>query len=150
MHPVNVDLIQEIYLLAVPLVGHSEALVSAFLTTAVGFMDAGLVGWLAGKAVNWAINRIGGGPKRVALALALRGEYCIRHGGNQAALLKAWDLTNCCSVCRNLGHNKTNHPRALQPFLREYDLLTAAVEVCEKIEDAADTATSWSDVFSLF
>lgn len=151
MGPVKVQLIEELYAGALPLIHCSDKLVNMFVSTCLGGMDLGALGWLAGKVVHWAIRQIGGSDKKVALAIALRGEYCVRHGSSTAAVEKAWKLTNLCSVCHCIGHNKTNHPAALQGWLRQYNLVTEVLELCEHVKDDAETAVTWLDnLCSLF
>ncbi len=143
-HPVNVDLIVEIYAevsicisQGVPKV--TEHLVRIFLAH-VAFPDPDHgFGWLAGNLASWGLQHFHLAEKG-ALAIALRGEYIVRHGSNKKALEHAWKLTNLCSTCKLIGHNKSNHPPKLIKWLEKENKIGTALDVSDKAKDIIDTA----------
>jgi hypothetical protein len=66
----------------------------------------------------------------MALSIAFRCEYLVR--ANKLSVSHAWkayNLTNKCSMCKCIGHNKTNHTGDVDKFL-------AANNIYQFVDDA--------------
>ena len=84
--------------------------------------------------------------KAKALSIALRCEYMFRAGNvNFTTMKKAFKLTNKCSVCKCIGHNKTNHPVDIDTFLMGEKLSSFADAATDLVEgvDAAEQDGFW-------
>jgi hypothetical protein len=96
-----------------------SGLISSFL--------AGLDGGLVGAVVSWAIGKVIDSfvdLEAKALSIALRCEYVNRQGKvNYENAKKAWNLTNKCSRCKCIGHNKQNHSDDIDYFLQSNRLM---------------------------
>jgi hypothetical protein len=97
-----------------------EAAINAFLN----YLDGGLVG----AVVKWAIGKVFDACvdlEAKALSIALRCEYVYRAGKvSFDSARKAWNLTNKCSKCRCIGHNKQNHSSDIDDFLMSNQLMS--------------------------
>ena len=113
--------------------------------------------WIA----EWVLAKAGWDPSKRALAIALRVEYMLRsssaikararstHAGaadapacsRAAALAQAWRLTNKCSQCHCIGHNKQNHTHAFDAFLAGKGCEDAGFEMHDVVEGYNDNKT---------
>jgi hypothetical protein len=121
MGKLDVSKIQEIYENVLQLLEQGTAVfkasIKATITTCLGGLDLGIIGWIvswaAGKVIDAVLNL-----EAKALSIALRGEYMYRlKKMSLDNAKKAWNLTNKCSMCRCIGHNKQNHDSDLDAFL---------------------------------
>ena len=103
-----------------------------------------LVGVLAGGHVLLEdVPGVGKTTLAKALAIVLRLEYIVRAGKvSFDNARKAYNLTNKCSKCKCIGHNKQNHDDALDRFLTANSLINAANDTKELVE-IADDNDSW-------
>jgi hypothetical protein len=96
--------------------------IKALVTSFLGGLDMGLVGevvaWVVGKVIDAVCDL-----EAKALAIVLRCEYIMR--ANKVSFdnaRKAYNLTNKCSLCKCIGHNKQNHCAEMDAFLAANDL----------------------------
>lgn len=85
----------------------SSAAVEAAITSALAGLDFGLTGKVVKWGVQFVLNQLVDVEAK-ALSIALRCEYLVRannQSGSKAAWA-AWSLTNKCSLCKCIGHNK--------------------------------------------
>lgn len=116
-----------------------------FISSCLMGMDGGLIGELIGWAVGKVIQAVMDLETK-ALAIVLRLEYVKRAGKTSYDnAMKAYNLSNKCSRCKCIGHNKQNHDDALDKFLMANRLVQAAEDVQELVEiaDEDDTEDSW-------
>jgi hypothetical protein len=94
----------------------------------------------------WQVVKAVCDMKAKALSIALRCEYMLRAGKvNFTTMKKAFNLTNKCSKCKCIGHNKTNHPTEIDTFLIDKqldDLADAATDLVTGV-DAAEQDGYW-------
>jgi len=119
--------------------------IKLLINTVLAGLDFGVIGDL----VEWAINIVVKAVcdmKAKALSIALRCEYMLRAGKvNFTTMKKAFNLTNKCSKCKCIGHNKTNHPTEIDTFLIDKqldDLADAATDLVTGV-DAAEQDGYW-------
>ncbi len=99
----------------------------ATLSVVIGSMTGGLDGDIIATLLSWVANRVmkmaGWDPKTQALTIALRIDYLKRTKSG----MKAWNLTNKCSLCKCIGHNKRVRVFAfyIYAFRHPYHLGTA-------------------------
>jgi hypothetical protein len=60
---------------------------------------------------------------------------------------QAWRLTNKCSRCQCIGHNKQNHTGAFDTFLAAHGLLDAGSTTAEIIDGYKDNKTEVDGVY---
>ena len=120
----------------------SVEVLSKFISSCLMGMDGGLIGDLIGWAVTKVIEAVMDLESK-ALAIVLRLEYIVRAGKvSFDNARKAYNLTNKCSKCKCIGHNKQNHDDALDRFLTANSLINAANDTKELVE-IADDNDSW-------
>ena len=79
-----------------------------------------------------------------ALAIVLHVEYLVRAGRvSMQNAWKAYNLTNKCSKCRCIGHNKQNHDDALEKFLMAHNLYSAVNDAGDLVGAAEEDG--WMD-----
>ncbi len=121
--------------------------IKGVLMSCLGGMDGGIIGWLAGWAIGKVIDAVMDLEGK-ALSIALRCEYMYRAGkASKKVAERAWNLTNKCSSCGCIGHNKQNHSSDIDDFLRQNRLLSY-VEDAEELagmveEDATGSLWDW-------
>ena len=83
------------------------------IKTAVEAYLMGLDPGLVGEVLSWCIEKVISAVcdfEAMALSIALRCEYIKRCGRiSMQSAYKAYKLTNKCSQCKCIGHNKQNH-----------------------------------------
>ena len=95
---------------------------------------------------TWQVVRAVCDIKAKALSIALRCEYMFRAGKvNFTTMKKAFKLTNKCSKCDCIGHNKTTHPDDMDTFLMSEKLSQYADAATDLVEgvDAAEKDGYW-------
>ena len=136
----DVSAISGFYATIHQILGGAKHLVAQALGAAITTFLGGLDGGFIGQVITWAIERVLSflvNLKEQALAIALRCEYLKRAGRvSVAAASKAWNLTNKCSVCRCIGHNKQNHPSNLQSFIQSAGLTAENISKAASMVDA--------------
>ena len=119
--------------------------VEGLKTLITGFL-AGLDGGFVGEVLGWVVNKVLEAVMDLeskALAIVLRVEYLVRAGRvSMQNAWKAYNLTNKCSKCRCIGHNKQNHDDALDKFLTANSLINAANDTQDLVK-IADDNDSW-------
>ena len=137
MAPPDVSSIESLYSSVVQALTVGTAGIRAAISSVISAFLAGLDGGLVGSVLSWAIDKVISAYADLeakALSIALRCEYLKRAGKvSVASARKAWNLTNKCSRCNCIGHNKQNHPSRIDPFLAENKLQ-------EYVNDAEDLA----------
>ena len=71
-------------------------------------LTGGVLGWIVDWVMGQVLTAAGVSPEAKALTVACRVEYLKRSNDKQ----KAWNLTNKCSKCHCIGHNKRVRRRA--------------------------------------
>ena len=112
----------------------STQAIKTLLTSFLAGLDFGLVGevvaWVVGYVIDACVNL-----EAKALAIVLRCEYIARAGKvNFTNARKAYNLTNKCSLCKCIGHNKTNHTSAIDAFLAAEGLKDMAKDTEELVQ----------------
>uniref|UniRef100_A0A7S0M1E5 Uncharacterized protein n=1 Tax=Cryptomonas curvata TaxID=233186 RepID=A0A7S0M1E5_9CRYP len=142
----DVSKIEEIYesVLLVLEAGTAAAklTIKATIAACLGGLDGGIIGWLASWAIGKVIDAVLDLEAK-ALSIALRCEYMYRfRKSTYENARRAWNLTNKCSKCRCIGHNKQNHSSDIDDFLMRNRLLSYvkdAEELAGEVEvDASD------------
>jgi hypothetical protein len=73
-----------------------------------------------------------------------RIEYCLRNNLLPKNLVdvkgwckasKGFGISNRCSVCRLIGHNKQNHDDRLIEYLEGHNLLAGTADALENLDD---------------
>lgn len=120
--------------------------VEGFKTLITGFL-AGLDGGFVGEVLGWVVNKVLEAVMDLeskALAIVLRVEYLVRAGRvSMQNAWKAYNLTNKCSKCRCIGHNKQNHDDALEKFLTAHNLYSAVNDAGDLVGAAEEDG--WMD-----
>lgn len=116
--------------------------IKGFVTAFLAGLDGGLVGeviaWVVGKVIDSFVDL-----EAKALAIVLRCEYIMRAGRvNFSNARKAYNLTNKCSICKCIGHNKTNHTKEIDSFLLQNQLKDMAKDATELV-DAVEEDGWW-------
>jgi uncharacterized membrane protein (Fun14 family) len=121
----------------------SVDVLSKFISSCLMGMDGGLIGDLIGWAVTKVIEAVMDLESK-ALAIVLRVEYLVRAGRvSMQNAWKAYNLTNKCSKCRCIGHNKQNHDDALEKFLMAHNLYSAVNDAGDLVGAAEEDG--WMD-----
>ncbi len=82
-----------------------------------------------------------------ALSIALRCEYLLRAGKISFSNARtAFNLTNKCSMCKCIGHNKRNHTSDIDSFLAANGLYQFADDATGLVEAAEEDG--WWDWLS--
>jgi hypothetical protein len=120
----------------------AKVTISAIISSFLAGMDGGLVGsvvaWAIGKVLDAVVDL-----EAKALSIALRCEYVYRQGKvNYENAKKAWNLTNKCSRCKCIGHNKQNHSDDIDTFLTGQQLVSY-VEDAEGLAGATQEDGWW-------
>ena len=108
---------------------------------------AGLDGGFVGEFLGWVVNKVLEAVMDLeskALAIVLRVEYLVR--AVRVSMQNAWkayNLTNKCSKCRCIGHNKQNHDDALEKFLMAHNLYSAVNDAGDLVGAAEEDG--WMD-----
>ena len=120
--------------------------VEGLKTLITGFL-AGLDGGFVGEFLGWVVNKVLEAVmvlESKALAIVLRVEYLVRAGRvSMQNAWKAYNLTNKCSKCRCIGHNKQNHDDALEKFLMAHNLYSAVNDAGDLVGAAEEDG--WMD-----
>jgi hypothetical protein len=120
--------------------------VEGLKTLITGFL-AGLDGGFVGEVLGWVVNKVLEAVMDLeskALAIVLRVEYLVRAGRvSMQNAWKAYNLTNKCSKCRCIGHNKQNHDDALEKFLMAHNLYSAVNDAGDLVGAAEEDG--WMD-----
>ena len=120
--------------------------VEGLKTLITGFL-AGLDGGFVGEVLGWVVNKVLEAVMDLeskALAIVLRVEYLVR--AVRVSMQNAWkayNLTNKCSKCRCIGHNKQNHDDALEKFLMAHNLYSAVNDAGDLVGAAEEDG--WMD-----
>ncbi len=97
--------------------------ISLAISSFLNYLDGGLVGDVIAWAIEWVIKQAVDLEAK-ALSITLRCEYLQRAGKlSMESAKRAWNLTNKCSKCKCIGHNKQNHPSEMETFLASNKLL---------------------------
>jgi hypothetical protein len=113
-------------------------MINTFLAGLDGGLISSVVAWAIGKVIDAVVNL-----EAKALSIALRCEYVYRQGKvNFESAKKAWNLTNKCSKCKCIGHNKQNHSDDIDSFLMSKQL-TSYVEDAEDLAGATQEDGWW-------
>uniref|UniRef100_A0A7S0E0R4 Uncharacterized protein n=1 Tax=Hanusia phi TaxID=3032 RepID=A0A7S0E0R4_9CRYP len=107
------------------------------IQAAINTITAGLDSGLIAKFLSWVIRKVMQSVVDIrtkALTVALRCEYLQRH----KSAMRAWNLINKCSVCKCIGHNKQNHPPAMNKFLSDLGMVEKTVDAMEGLVKAED------------
>jgi hypothetical protein len=92
-----------------------KAALEAAITSALAGLDFGLTGKVVAWGVSYVLNQVANVEAK-ALSIALRCEYLLRANKlSTKAAWAAWSLTNKCSLCKCIGHNK----RVSIPFAKK-------------------------------
>ena len=116
----------------------AKALIRVAVMNFLGGLDLGLIG----DVVSWCIDFVLSQTvniKAMALSIALRCEYVQRAGKiNLANARKAFNLTNKCSICKCIGHNKQNHTNEVNAWLASEDIqdhVKTATDLVGQVEE---------------
>lgn len=146
MGKMDVSQIEDLYGRALTALKVGTASGRAALSALISSFLAGLDGGLVGSVVSWAIGKVIDSCvdlEAKALSIALRCEYLYRQGkANYANAKKAWNLTNKCSRCKCIGHNKQNHADDIDNFLMS-NRLVGYVEDAEGLVGATEEDGWW-------
>ena len=142
----DVSSIEELYSEILEAFQAGTAAAKAGIHTAITAFLAGLDAGLVGSVVTWAIGKVLDSVMDLeakALSVALRCEYINRAGKvSVASAKKAWNLTNKCSKCKCIGHNKQNHPSEIDDFLKS-NRLQSYVSDAEELAGATQEDGWW-------
>ncbi len=116
-----------------------HATISAFFQGLDCGFVAGLLSWAMGKVIDAVLDL-----EAKALSIALRCEYLYRaRKVSVTAARNAWTLTNKCSRCKCIGHNKQNHSSDIDAFLKN-NRLESYMEDAESLIGATEEDGWWS------